>query len=276
MKYTCYPNQIISKNYILGFPPELAIFPKFLSIQGFKDILDCVKVRANLKIFWIPYSIDEQNLVSKLSLYKDGPVRVIRRTRTALMVAKIFETPSLDLTMVSYNNISMIPFKLEVPFTLKNYKSIFSIKARGGVDMHDIFGWRVKTNAHKNMIIDGKMDESEKIITGDETDWFLLEGDGRAFLVRVILNRKPDGTIQDIPIKTRLYYNDDASLDDPPEDFPGQTPFIGFWFDGFEDLNRGTLYFYMIFYLMENYQDGMEKKYLDIIDNPVKIIINQR
>ncbi|MCU0821701.1 MAG: hypothetical protein MUC95_04410 [Spirochaetes bacterium] len=92
--------------------------------------------------------------------------------------------------------------------------------------------------------------------------------------MRVILDRRPDGSVQDIPIKTRLYYNDNATIADQPEDNPGQTRFIGFWFDGFENLNKGMLYFYMIFYLMENYHDGMEQKYLNIIGNQVKTIVN--
>ena len=61
----------------------------------------------------------------------------------------------------------------------------------------------------------------------------------------------------------------------PQEDAPGQSPNVKYWMDGFENLTKGTLYLYMVFYIMDNYKDGMETKYLNIIDNPVKIIVNQ-
>ncbi len=275
VKYRLSENQIKSASYTLGFSPELPVFPGYLSIQGSKNILDRAKVRIKVKIFGIPYSLDETEFISRLSLYNDGQVRTIRRTRNSIKIMGIFSTPSAGIEMISYKNICIIPIRVAVPFNVKSYKSVFSAKIRAGADFQNVGGWRFKTDVHKSWVdINGKMDLIEESINGEDLSWFLLAGKKRAFLIRCILDRKPDGSYQDSPFTPHLYYIDDEKTNDPPENIPGQSPNVNLWMDGFENLQKGTLYFYMIFYIMDNYKDGMEREYLKILDRPISVIVN--
>ncbi len=268
-------NQIKSDSYVLGFPPDQSVFPSYLSIQGSKNILDRVKIRVKVKIFGIPYSMDETEFESRLTLYNDGPIRTIRRTRNSIKIMGIFSTPSAAIEMISYKNISIIPIRIVVPINIRSYNSIFSSKTRAGADFQNVNGWRFKTDVQKKWVnINGEMDIIEKSINGQDLSWFLLAGEKKAFLIRNILNRKPDGSYQDTPFTPHLYYVDDAKIEDPPENVPGQSPNVNLWMDGFDNLQEGTLYFYMIFYIMDNYKDGMEKKYIQILDRPINTIIN--
>jgi hypothetical protein len=115
------------------------------------------------------------------------------------------------------------------------------------------------------------MDETEKALKTEGVTWFVLTGPPGGYLCRIILNRKPDGSPQSLPIKTAFYYVDDDNLPDPPEFVPGQSPNLGFWMTGFEGLQKGCFYFYMIGYMMRDYQRGKELEYLDIMDRPVEI-----
>ncbi len=267
--------QILTDSYDLKFQDDLPAFPSYLSIRGSENIIDRVKLRVKVKIFGIPFTLDESNLISKVSLYKDGPIRTIRRTRNTIKFMGIFRTPSAGVEMVSYNKICILPMRVQIPFSIKSFKSVFSSKIRAGADFCNDHGWKFKTNTHRNWInIDGKMDDEENAMNGEPLSWFALAGDGKAFIVRLIIDRKPDGSKQDSPFNPTLYYMDNDKAADPPEFVPGQSPNVNYWMNGFEDLTKGTLYFYAIFYIMDNYADGMENKYLQILDNPVKISVN--
>lgn len=275
VKHVSSENKIYNDSYVLKFPAERPVFPDYLSISGYDDILDRVKLRIKVRIFGIPYSLDETEFVSKLSLYNDGPVRTIRRTRNSIKIMGIFRTPSAAVEMISYRNICILPMRVLIPLNIKSFKSVFSVKLRAGADFYNVKGWRFRTDVHKEWVnIDGKMDRVEEAINGTDVSWFLLAGENRAFLIRAILNRNPDGSYQDTPFTPHLYYVDNDCADDPPEEIPGQSPNVNLWMDGFENLTKGTLYFYMIFYIMDNYKDGMESQYLQILDKPVKSSVN--
>jgi len=75
-------------------------------------------------------------------------------------------------------------------------------------------------------------------------------------------------------IKTRLYYVDDDNAPDPPESVPGQSPQVGWWMEGLPELEKGTLYFFAIMYLIKDYSEGVEKNYLKILDQPIEVTVN--
>ncbi len=275
IKYQFPQNLLVSKNYVVGFPREAPVFPGYLTIHGSENIVDRVKLRVKTRIFFIPYTVNEENLVSKLSLYKDGPVRVIRRSATQVRFMGIFRTSYLAVEMIAYDKIAMVPVRLKVPLNLKDYKTVLKVAMRAGVDFHNVKGWKIKTNSHKQWVtIDGEMSDEEKTMNGEDLSWFLLNGDGKAFVVRIVLDRNPDGSYHESPITPHLYYVDNDKLDDEPEDVPGQSPNINFQLDGFDNLSKGYLYFYAIFYIIDNYEDGMENKYLRIMDKPIKAVVN--
>jgi len=170
----------------------------------------------------------------------------------------------------------VIPIRVRMPISLKSFSSIVSYaRVRGTVDLQNMKGWKIRLDTDPRwMDVDGKMDEVEKNIKGEGMSWFLISGTEGAFMFRLVLNRKPDGSFQKSPIKTRQYYVDDDTSLDPPESVPGQSPQVGWWMENLTELEKGTLYFFPIMFMIKGYKEGMEKNYLKILDQPVEVMVN--
>ena len=272
VRYDVERDRIFTSNYEMRFPPELPIAPGYISLQGSENILDQMKIRLNLKILGVPFYLDETRMVSELSLFRTGPIRIIRRTRSAVKFTELFRTPSLAIENIYYQNASIVPVRLVIPFHLKWFKKLFSITVRVGADFQNMHGWRLRTNCDTCWVnIDGKMDETEKNLKGDDFHWFVTTGPRSAFMIRMIFNRNPDGSLQETPVTARLYYMDDDDAPDPPEFIPGQSPNLGWWMENLDQLSKGTLYFFAIMYCINNYTDGTEEKYVQAFNTPVRI-----
>ncbi|MDD5222962.1 MAG: hypothetical protein PHE84_03155 [bacterium] len=270
-------DQIKTGNYVMGFPPELPIVPGMISIRGSSNILDRMKIRLKVKIIGIEFPLEESNFISKLSLYKDGPIRVIRRTRSAIKFTRMFRSPAAAVENIFYENAVQIPIKARLLISTKSFKFLIPyIIVRGTADLKNMHGWKLKTNLDPRWLkIDGKMDEDENILNGKEGfNWFLASGPPGVFMIRLVLDRKPDGTFQKTPITTRLYYQDDDASIDPPEATPGESPDVGYWLDGLRDLEKGIFYIYPALFMIKDYTEGKEKDYLNIFDQPLEVSAN--
>ncbi|MCX5867550.1 MAG: hypothetical protein NT009_08790 [Proteobacteria bacterium] len=276
VEYKLPENQVVARNYVLGFDPRMSIAPSLISVQGSPNLIDRMKIRLSTKLMGIPFGFDENSLVSELSLYKDGPIRVVRRVRSSIQFTRLFRTPSAAVENIYYDNTMVIPIRIRIPISLKSFRSLISyIRVRGSADLRNTHGWKIKVDTDPRwMSVDGKMDEVEKSVQGEGSTWFIASGPEGAFIIRMILNRNPDGSFQKSPIKTRLYYVDDDNAPDPPESVPGQSPQVGWWMEGLPDLEKGTLYFFAIVYLIKDYSEGVEKNYLKILDQPIEVSVN--
>ena len=275
--YTLPLGRVISDSYEYGFNPKMANAPNLMRIHlGADDIIDRMKIRIEAKIIGLKFSLDETNFHSELSLYKDGQIRVVRRLRNAIYFTKIFRTPSAAIENIYYGNIAIIPIRVSIPISPRFFKSMIGyIKARGGADFTNLHGWKMKIDTDPRWFtVDGKMDEAEKSMNRENTSWYLFSGPRGALLFRMVLNRKPDGSPQKLPITTEYFYVDDDSTNDPPEEIPGQSPNTGFLIHHIEDLKRGTFYFYVVMYMIKDYREGMEEEYFKILDHPIQAEVN--
>lgn len=274
-KYVAFDTEadrITSANYDMRLSPELPLAPGAISLHGGKNILDQMKLRIHLKIFGVPFSLNEQQMVSKLSLFKAGPIRIIRRSHTAVKFTKIFRTPYLAIENIYYENAALVPLRLMIPFNLKWFAKIVSVDVRVGADFQNMHGWKFRTNCDDCWVnIDGKMDEKENNLKGEDFHWFLCAGPRNAFMIRMIYNKRPDGSFQDTPVNAALYYMDDDALPDQPECVPGQSPNVGYRLQHLTELSRGLLYFYAILVSFRDYQSGDEEKFNSYIDHPIQV-----
>ncbi len=268
-------NRVVTSNYELGFSKKVPISWDHLSFRGSPNMIDRMKMRFDMKILGIRYRRDETHFKTQLSSYKDGPVRVIRRVRSSIKVNRLLRTPSAASESIYYDNAIVIPYRAKVPVSLKSLKGIISdMNSRGGADMQNLHGWKLRPETDDRWLsIDGSMDAAEESVRGDGATWFVLAGPPGAFLCRIILDRKWDGSPQELPITTTFYYMDDDKAPDPPEFVPGQSPNAGFLMDGMEKLEKGMFYFYIIGYMITDYRDGMETQFLDIMDRPLEIFV---
>ncbi len=269
-------NRVVTPSYELGFSLEVPISWDYISIMGCENLIDRLKLRFDLKVFGIRYGIDETQFLSTLSSYKDGPIRVIRRVRSSISLVKFFKTPSVSSETIYYDNSVVIPYRIKLPVSPAPFKRLVKIRMRGGEDMQNLHGWRVKTDVDPQWLnIDGKMDATEKSIVAEDIRWFFLAGPEQCLLKRAILDKKLDGSPQVLPIKTSLFYVDDDNTSDPPEFVPGQSPNIGYWLERLNELPKGVTQFHFISYMIkEGYRRGIEDEYLKIMDRPVRVSVN--
>lgn len=277
VEYKLPENQVVARNHVFGFNPRMSsIAPSLVSMQGSPNLIYRMKIRFSTKLMEIPFGFDENNLVSELSLYKDGPIRVVRRIRSSIQFTRLFRMPSVAVENIFYDNSMVIPVRIKIPISLKSFSGLISYtRVRGSADLRNTHGGKIKADTDPRwMNVDGKMDEVEKSIQWEGSTWFLTSGPEGAFIIRMILNRNPDGSFQKSPIKTCLYYLDDDNAPDPPESVPGQSPQVGWWMEGLPDLEKGTLYLSAIMYLIKDYTEGVEKNYLKILDQPIEVSVN--
>ena len=275
VRYRFAENRVVTSGYELGFSREVPISWDHLSFLGLPNMIDRLKLRFEVKVFGIPYRRNETHFRSDLSSYKDGPVRVIRRVRSSVQINRLLRTPSAASESIYYDNAIVVPFRAQVPVSLRSLRGIISdMSTRGGACMQNLRGWRVRVETDPRwLLVDGKMDETEKTVRGEGASWFLLAGPPGAFLCRVILDRYWDGSPQELPVTTDFYYVDDDLTPDPPEFVPGQSPNLGFHFHGMDELEKGVFYFYIVGYMIKDYEPGVEQDYLDIMDQPVRRIV---
>ena len=275
--YVFPDNQVVTTNYRLGFSLDLPISWDHLSFRGEPNMVDRLKVRISVKMMGMTFDWDESQIFSNVSAYKDGPVRVVRRVRSGIRLNRILKTPSIGSETIYYENAIIIPFRLRIPINTGWVKKVFGleVKVRAGVDLQNLHGWQLLPDVDPRWLnIDGKMDEIEESVKGEGSTWWVLSGEPGAFFVRLILDRKPDGSHQESPVETNFFYIDDDTADHPPEFVPGQSPNPGWWITRLEEIPKGTFYFYITGYIINDYQLGMEGNLLNIIDKPVEVIMN--
>ncbi|UCD84542.1 MAG: hypothetical protein JSU92_14945 [Deltaproteobacteria bacterium] len=269
-------DRVVGRNYEQCFLPGLPGSPGTMSIEGSENLLDRIKMRLKFRFFGIPFSLDESMFSSELALYNDGPIRVIRRIRNAVKISKDLKTKSAAIENIYYDNATVVPIKIYIPVSLRLFSKILQIEIFGGADYRKrSVGARLLTNVDPRWAdVDGKMDEFENSINGKDFNWFLISWPECAGLTRIVLNRRPDGSLQKTPIRTSLSYIDDDTFLDPPEDVPGQSPKIGYTMEGFTKLPRGTWFFYLVGYYFKEYKDGIEEVYLKILDQQIKVLVD--
>ncbi len=276
--YYVEKNRVRSNNFELGFSKEVPFSWDHLCFIGQPNMFDRLKVRFRLKLLGYVMKKDETDFTSHLSSYKDGPIRVIRRVRSAVRMNRILKTPSAASETLYYDNAIVMPYRVKVPIDLqiiKKYLGLGFIKIRGGVDMQNLHGWQLCTDLGSECFdIDGKMDANEEAIAEKEVRWAVLQGPPGGFFFRIILDRTPDGSPQELPMRTAFYYMDNDDLPEGPEFVPGQSPNFGWWFHDFELMPKGIFYFYMVGFMVTDYKNGDEENLLNILDKPIQADVN--
>ena len=166
---------------------------------------------------------------------------------------------------------------MNIPVSPRIFKRFLKMKVRGGCDFREVHGWKVKSEADPRwLLVDGKMDEIEKNVEIKGATWLLTTGRDYGSLIRMVLNQKQDGSYQDLPFSSDFFYVDDDLAPDPPEFVPGQSPNVGFWFPDVQEIKKGTYFFFLMIYVIdEPYRENLEVEYLNIMDHRVKTIVNQ-
>lgn len=235
-----------------------------------KNMIDRLKIRAKTGTKIIPITItkNENDFVSALIAYIDGPVRVIRRTRNQMFIFWKIPTPASVIDNVYYYNYFLWPTVVDVPFDVS--KLLKECEFKVITDGHSNSRGRIFINSNNldGVVMDGKMSEAEKNLDLSPYKWSVVyglkEGDTGAWMNRLVY----DTSVEAQPM---LFYLDDVSIKEPPEREKGYFGAIGYDLKKMETLSAGIWELTSIMYNIPVYTPGDEVEYLNILDHPIKI-----
>lgn len=258
-----------------NYPPN-SIYYTFQSIRRADgtwtpDTADRLKVRGELSAFsgMIQSDFQFDDLVkSRVTGWIDGPVRVVRRGEGYLAIGEMINIRGAgDSVAFNYPTWFTYPMMINFPVNLHTYINRMTIHGandftRAGFGLHY---YDAVNKYHENIVIDGKMSAEEKKmnLTHDHS-WLVLTSPQWSNVHRLFFPKEWSF------IKKQVYYRDDPSKKDPPEDDPGEFA-VGYDFTNFQNVSKGPVTYYMHYYFPAQFKVGDEKRILDVVDRPVRV-----
>jgi hypothetical protein len=235
------------------------------------NLLDGLRLRADgtLKGGLGTLTLTEQGTRNALLAWKDGPVRVLRRSKHDVKLPGLPVHLSAGLATTAFYPLHVYgPGSMKLPIS----PSVFfrRITAMGGVDLRDLRGWRFVApgTPPDGFAIDGTMDDVERAFAADGT-WFMLVRGEEAVLATVTLS---ENLARTIPLG--IVYLDDAGRDAPPERERGSVPLVGFRGRDVERLQPDRYHFDLRVFLLPSYRPGDAERVLREQQTPLAIAIS--
>jgi hypothetical protein len=275
-------SRIAARNYFLGFSRKAPMALDELGVTPAGggdnvDYCDRLKARVHLKI-WNTIAIDknEEDFTSEMAAWIDGPVRVIRRTRSRLILFWNIPSPSAVFDNLYYYSSFSFPTSVTLPFDAGKIVSEGSFRV--SIDSPRLSGQRRYRNSNwpEGVIQDGVMSEAEK----------KLAADPRPFTWSATGNPGPDGrdhggwfnrlkVMDDNPrFQPRVYYVDDLNHADPPDEEPGSYGNGGYQVSDLQGLPAGTYTLVSVMYNAPAFAPEDAPRYLDILDHPLRVTVS--
>lgn len=237
IKYFLAENGVTTEGFKLGFSrdtPFLVDSLQWRTESGWSpDVIDIMKIRHTGKLFgFIPFERHAGDYSSDLVSVKQGPIRVIRRTRNQIRMFWQLKTPTLLVDYVIspdgfvMNTIIDLPFP--VGFFFSDTITLTTVDWNSAADLPVLTISSV--SQQPSLRIDGTMGtEKTNFNTLAMTDVHIDSSLGN---IQVKLIIPPS-----FPIKPYLYLLDDRNQLDAPEQDPGQFGNVGFRTIGWENID---------------------------------------
>lgn len=270
-------SRITARNYTLGFSPEVPMSINELRVTeagGGDNVNYCdrAKARFSCVIAGVKIEKNEEDFEVEMTAWIDGPVRVVRRTRSRLILLAGIPTPSARLDNIYYYNSFSFPVEVYLPIDVG-----FVVKdpqLRISMDSPRLAGERRYRNSlyPEGVIQDGKMSEREKELAADQrpftwssTGTVGPDGKDHGAWINLMLveSDNPDW-------KPRVFYIDDENHLDPPDDEPGSFGNAGYQISGITNLSAGTYHVETVMYSVPVFEPAMVELYLRILDHPLE------
>jgi len=275
VRYEREEDRIYAGNFSLGYSPEKdLVYTTLLSLAPQKgapppvDIMDRINIRFSASIFLrsITFSRNEDDFVSVVIAYKDGPVRVMRRVANSMRLVMGLQTPKIIAYSVYYRDAIETPNVLTLPVSMASVAR--SATFEGGTDHNrNALGMRFYTPKNmQGVLVDGRMSPEELAMDDGDYAWTLLTGRQGQVISLVEMGEKA----REVLSKT-LIYLDDLSASNAPEDEPGTTPKVGFSLENILGLKRGVYTYNARFFFPSDCRPETLEAYLDVVENPLQV-----
>lgn len=200
------------------------------------NLADTMKVRHTGKLFGvINFKRSQADYRSQLVSVKQGPIRIIRRTRNTVRMMLGMRTPSLSIDYIAYRRYTVMDTIIDLPFPIgwffSNVETLTTMDLRNGPGLREM---RILHRAAPDGIaLDGVTPPGERNFEKEkDTDYVITNNFGQ-ILVRLDIDKE-------LPIQKRVYFVDNQELPDPPEHVPGQFGNSGYATTGWENVGRGV------------------------------------
>ncbi|NCO57851.1 MAG: hypothetical protein COW73_01240 [Nitrospirae bacterium CG18_big_fil_WC_8_21_14_2_50_70_55] len=160
----------------------------------------------------------------------DGPVRVVVRTDDHLRMAFGLTSPSLVVDRIHTPRTLTHVTRIHIPFRVGWLFDDLAI--RSTLDLAPGEARTITCPNHSPTPIDGRPQPAEVALCGHPMEGFTLAGPHGAIHATVTLD-------PNLKLKATVYYVDDLTERDPPEEIPGHLGEAGVILTGWEGLDRG-------------------------------------
>jgi hypothetical protein len=276
VRYSREEDRIHTPHFSLGYSPAKdLVYTAYMTIDpkgkgGGVDIMDRINIRFSASIFLqsITFGRTEDDFVSRVIAYKDGPVRAMRRVANSMRLVLGLQTPKIIAYSVYYRDTIETPNVLHLPVSLASVCR--SAYFEGGTDYnHLAYGMRFFNPRNPaGVVVDGRMSPEEQHMDLGEHAWTLTAGEQGNILNRVEMGEGLKGVLTN-----KLIYIDDLNRSNAPEGEPGTTPKIGFSLENLLALKKGTYRYNARFYFVPDTQKSTVSAYVAILDNPLEVRI---
>ncbi len=245
--YDAEQDRISGDGYVIGFSEQTPfLVDELYRPQGRKlgpDLIDTMKLmHAGKFLHQFDFIRTHEDYSSRVSGYRDGPVRVIRRTRNTVRMFLMLRTPAIEVDMVAYRSAFLLDTRIDMPFAVGTFFS--DVQTRFSVDFQDndaVRGAQLLAGEHSG-VIDGRMSREESELNSGAEPHMVLQAPSGDILFTLNLPK-------DLPISHQNFLSDREHLAEGPELVPGQFGHLGFVTHGWEAMDESRHHFGFQIYL---------------------------
>ena len=238
LNYNAEHDIIFSKLYKIGFSKK---YPFLMDQFHWRldapnnwtaDLTDTMKIRHKGEFLGLKVRRTQDDYSSKLTAVKEGPLRIIRRTKNHLKVLWKLKAPALYIDYVISEHGFVMDMMIDIPFNLSYFfNDLSTITTMDWNHLTPPKNFIIKaTKEYPEMLINGIPSNNKQIFNHIKSNHFSLSD--TIGNVNIILDVPEDFLIQ-----AQLYLIDDVNQADPPENDQGQYGNIGFKTTGWENLS---------------------------------------
>lgn len=238
-----------------------------------ENFVDRFKLRIKMRIkpfFCAGMNFDENNTKSFTVGYIDGPVRVIRRNIFWITIAgmKLPGIPKATIYYIFYEHGMVGPTEINNPIDPSLVLCDGSY-FRAGMDLRKVaHGTHLYTEDNDvGLTIDGRNTKHEEELIRRDQSWLGAYQAARRF--GFVARMTYDEILREKGATMDLYFREDPDERDEPESQPG-TLFVGYEMD-MKRFPKGSFQLAFYIYLGPSMNEGEEKRFLDVLDNPIKV-----
>jgi hypothetical protein len=270
--------EVRTRYYINGYPAgrNKIYFSRVASPPPYGtgvDYVDRMKLRFHFisRGGIIDFRGNEEMAGSDILNCKDGPVRVFRKGQVYYELPFGYKYNAGGTLQIFWESFGQGPVELDM---LPGVRII--LRRAWMISMFDFnqeaFGMKFYSNKNpQGVIIDGKMSDDEKDLDFHDLVWSGVTGDQGTLIQRTPTNVPPLSWDD-----AYLYWMDDASKSDPPEDHPGMIGCLVQMFD-LSALPKGHWRSAALFYVPPaKFPAGRVQEYLNIEDHPLVLKVGQK